>query len=776
MILRFYVPLFSLTLLLSAVLLFSVQPMFSKMVLPLLGGTPNVWNTSMLFFQVVLLAGYAYAHGTTRFLNVRLQGVLHLILLGIFAVVLPLGIPDGTRPPTTGNPSFWQLGLMAMSVGGPFFILAASAPMLQRWFAATKHKDADNPYFLYGASNLGSMSALLAYPFIIEPVLTLDGQSLSWSYGYGVLAILFAISYFSVFKGAASAQKSAAKKDEKLDEVITWPRRLRWILLAFIPSSMMLGVTTYITTDIASAPLLWILPLALYVGTFIVVFSRKEIVDKNLVSIVFLILVSVMFLSFSGWASSPLITIGFHLSIFLSAALLCHKELADARPSARYLTEFYLLMSFGGALGGFFNAIIAPNVFVHAIEYPLMIALTFFVRMSSDDSYNLKSLSTYFKDIFENKTFTKFLDGSSLNVLVILFCAITVFVVGKSVTAIILNFVIFICLINLITTRWAAAFCASLLLFLFPPGHAWELKSAEILHESRNFFGILRVVDDFSLNERFLLHGTTNHGTQSLNPSYNLEPLSYYSHNSPIRGIYNLIEDNPLPQKVAIAGLGIGVTACFQKDGREYDFFEIDPDVVRIAENREFFTFLSDCGSPYEITLGDARLTLAEETDGKYDMILLDAFSSDSIPIHLITREAIVMYLKKLKNNDGILVFNVTNRHVDLEPLLHATAKELGIYSYGHATTGGKLDGTDIAYYPAHFVALTPNSNHGEFLKIQGWGDTWERQRIRVWTDQYSDLVRVFGNKNSVKRFTEYHERVEAEKAEAQSDDSTSKN
>ena len=374
---RIYTSVYAVTLLLSAALLFVVQPMFSKMILPLLGGTSQVWNTAMVFFQLTLLAGYAYAHGTTRFLGVRPQAMLHIALLVLFIFVLPIAIPEGWEPPRDKDPTFWQLSLMLVSIGGPFFVLSGSAPMFQRWFAQTDHPDADNPYFLYGASNLGSMSALLAYPVIVEPLLSLNMQSLSWAIGYGLLAAMTCLCAFLVWPHASAPKKQA--KTTKKREKITWSRRLLWLALAAVPSSLMLGVTTYITTDIASVPLLWVIPLALYVGTFILVFARKQWIAKDRVIVLQGLLFLGLMAQLLGIELAAVYVVPFHIALFFFSALLCHMELAESRPGAENLTEFYLLMSVGGAIGGIFNALIAPQFFVIPLEYGLGLAASFIV-------------------------------------------------------------------------------------------------------------------------------------------------------------------------------------------------------------------------------------------------------------------------------------------------------------------------------------------------------------------------------------------------------------
>lgn len=751
--LRLYTPVYAITLLLSAALLFSVQPMFSKMILPLLGGTPQVWNTAMLFFQVLLLAGYAYAHGTSRFLNIRLQAALHLVLLCIFIVVLPFAIPEGTKPPFEDDPTFWQLGLMALVVGGPFFVLSGSAPMFQRWFAGTDHPDADNPYFLYGASNLGSMTSLLAYPFLIEPYFRLDEQSNLWMYGYFGLILCTLLAAILVW--SSNMRKDDAQTVEQNTEVLTWKQRGKWLLLSFLPSSLMLGVTTYITTDIASVPLLWILPLALYVGTFIIVFSRRNLINKKYLfiaqGILFALLITKTMVYFN---IPPFLFVTLHFVLFFVCALACHKELADSKPSAAHLTEFYLLMSLGGALGGVFNALIAPRVFVVPLEYAIVLIMIVFIRF-----WHVPEKS--FANIKDNAaTFIKQRDFNQILKFPVLITGLIILISFASMHAIKytnapLAVITLVMLATILHTRWALGVCVAVVLLMHPPGYMWQnsiIQDMKLL--DRNFFGVLRVVDS-SAGERILLHGTTNHGAQPLSEDYRLTPLSYYGKTSPLNDAFDILNEQDGEQRIAIIGLGIGVTACFQQDGRHFDFYEIDPDVVRIAQNTELFTYLSDCGSPYDIIMGDGRLTIQEKPEDYYDMILLDAFSSDNIPVHLLTLDAIEIYLHKLKPG-GILVMNISNNYMDIEPIMAATGDKLGITNIAKISEGTKIADTDLYTYTAHFFMFLENDDHLEFLKQRDWSEGMKRDGVRYWSDQYSNIVSVLGNDIAFKRYKEF--------------------
>lgn len=704
--------------------------MFSKMILPMLGGTPQVWNTAMLFFQICLLGGYAYAHATTAFLGVRKQAILHVLLLTVFTVVLPVAIPDGWAPPDGTDPTFWQLSLMAITVGGPFFVVSGSAPMLQRWFSTSNHKDADNPYFLYGASNLGSMSALILYPVLIEPALPIYQQSTTWMFGYFVLIMLTGVAAASVWKNNAKTQKTESVIDTS-DKEITMVLRIKWLILAAVPSSLMLGVTTHITTDIASVPLLWVMPLALYIGTFIIVFARKPIITGKQSHYIFGGLILILFITqtfLNGLKDTPIALIALHLTLFFFAALSCHSELSNSKPKAKHLTEFYLIMSLGGAIGGFFNAIIVPQYFIIPIEYPIILIAAMLLR-------------------FSNREKEPDLGGFGLTALIAsiaALCGIAPAFIGGNAgwLCIGLFLTISMCLLN---TRWAFTFIMSFALLgpqLYVP--LGIMSQEKITHQDRNFFGVIRILETEKI--RVLLHGTTNHGTQPLKKDHKLIKLSYYGHSSPLADVYDYFDTIDTKQNIGVIGLGIGVVACYQKDGRFFDFYEIDKEIADLAENPKYFTYLSDCGSPYKIILGDGRLKIEEKPDDTYDMILLDAFSSDNIPIHILTKEAIEIYLQKIKD-DGTLVFHITNRYLDLEPVLSNAAAKLNLLAVAKATKGQLIKEIDIKSNDSHFLVMTKNQNTINHLVKNGWSETIQRQGVKLWTDNHSNIVSVLDNK-----------------------------
>lgn len=750
---RLYIPVFSLTLLLSALLLFAVQPMFSRMILPLLGGTPQVWNTAMLFFQLCLLAGYGYAHGTSRFLSPRVQAGVQLVLLGAFFFVLPFGIPPGSHPPRDADPTLWQLSLMAASVGGPFFTLAASAPMLQRWFARSTHAQADNPYFLYGASNLGSMAALLAYPVLIEPLAGLDMQARLWMFGYAGLIAMTLIA-------AVLSRSATIRYVSSTHTRLGWGQRASWLLLSFIPSSLMLGVTTFITTDIATVPLLWILPLALYVGTFILVFARKPILSEQIITTLFglsLIVLVGLKVAFNYTPLNPFLLIGVHLSVFFFAALCCHTALVRAKPSADHLTEFYLFMSLGGALGGFFNAIIAPLFLIIPIEYGLLLGLAAFMRFYHDRYQSLGAVLG---------TLRLRLSASGLNALFIppvFYCALigVLALFNFSMSHKFLSYssaiTLGLCLVMLLKSRWLFGMMIVLLLALFPLGFYWGQNAYRaIIYQDRNFFGVLKVVDDQD-NLRVLLHGTTNHGTQSLDEAARLQPLSYYSFHGPLNDAVSLF-DRSGKQQAAVIGLGVGVTNCYARAGRHFDFYEIDPAIAAIAVNAELFTFMRDCGDDHDIILGDGRLTIAEKPDAFYDFIILDAFSSDNIPIHVMTVEAFDLYFRKLKDG-GAIIMNISNNYLDLEPVVGANAKALGVRALGKIDLGGTLPGTTVPYYPSHWMVLTKSDQVVSALEKKSWSAALFADEAKPWSDQYSNIISALGKRASETRYRALEEK-----------------
>lgn len=752
---KLYIPIFSLTLLLSAALLFSVQPMFAKMLLPLLGGTSSVWTTAMLFFQLTLLAGYAYAHGMARFFPVWLQSTIHVSLLIVFFFFLPFSISENSSPPSNQNPTLWQLTTMLFIVGGPFFVLSASAPLLQKWFSYSKHSDAKNPYFLYGASNLGSMASLLCYPFLIEPLFSLGNQSELWRSGYALLAIFTAFSAILILKERSTP--SEPKETPKSNERPSFKDRAYWLLLAFLPSSLMLGATTYITTDIASAPFLWIMPLALYVGTFIIVFSKHQLLSKDFISILqgicfaFLIVTVIAKITIH-----PFFFIGLHLITFFTCALYCHKELADKRPSANYLTEFYLIMSFGGALGGIFNSIIAPQLFFIPIEYSIILIAIAYLRVHERHTEILNIFTTTLKESVKKRSLDDILTLPVIASALLIFSAIlslNIMITSLSFLGILLFVALWIS-----RTRLALFSALFITLLINPPGYNWNvLDGGKVIQLHRNFYGVLRVTEHE--HKTVLLNGTTNHGSQPNTKEHQLVPIAYYSEHSPFNDFFEMLSHSK-GSKIAVVGLGVGVMSCLARQDQSIDYFEINPAVVEIAENKDLFTYLSGCKSTHQIFLGDGRLKLANRPNNFYDGILLDAFSSDNIPIHLLTTQAIKIYEQKLKS-DGVLAFHISNKYLDLEPILAAGAQETGFKSISKVTLGEKLKDLEIYSYPTHASIFVKSQEKVEFFKQRQWKNSKHFDKTVPWSDDYSNILSAIGTRT----LDEHLEKLEKKRA-----------
>jgi hypothetical protein len=660
----------ALALFISAGLLFVVQPMFAKMVLPLLGSAPSVWISCMVFFQAVLLAGYAYAHLTTAWLGARRQAALHCGLLLLPLFFLPIGIPNGWSPPVHENPVFWLLLLLSVSVGLPFFVISASAPILQSWFAAMGHASSKDPYFLYAASNGGSLVGLLSYPFLLEPNLRVIHQSQAWAAGYGLLLAVM-LGCAVILWRSSSVQVSESRSNDPSSGSGQKPiasDRLWWVALSFAPSSLLLGVTTFLTTDISPIPLLWVIPLALYLLTFILVFSRKPLLTHAAMVKALPILALPFFIILVFELKRPLwFLVSLHLVVFFVAAMVCHGELAKRRPPAEYLTEFYLWMSLGGVLGGLFNALAAPVLFKTVVEYPLALVLACSLRPSRSGR--------------RTQTLNASLD-IGIPVVVALLIASGFFALeaaGMQSVSLRMGMVMAISALLCFTQREAPIRCGLAMATMFLTASIlYGSGGGRVLHTERSFFGIHRVMLDPEEKFRLLFHGSTIHGVQKLDPAARLEPVSYYHEGSPISQVFAELRRGDARPPIAVVGLGAGTLACLGQSGQAFTFYEIDPAVERIARNSSYFTFLQECRGKPKVVLGDARLTLTTAPNHEYGLIVIDAFSSDSIPLHLLTREALRLYLDKLADR-GILAFHISNRYLDLRPVLSSLASDAGL-------------------------------------------------------------------------------------------------
>ncbi len=728
--------LYALTMFVSALLLFMVQPMFAMMVLPLLGGSPAVWNTTVVFYEVLLLVGYLYAHTTRRWLSPRAQLFFHGVLLILPLIVLPIGIPAGWIPPAATTPIPWLLALMSVAVGLPFLILSATSPLLQAWFSTTSHRSATDPYFLSVASNGGSLLALLAYPFLLQPRLSLAAQSRLWTAGYlGLVALLLAC-IVAVWRHGRQVVEvvHAAVPDRKPAEAVeplSVYRRCHWVLLAFAPSSLMLSVTTHLSTAIAPIPLLWVVPLALYLLTFILAFARRPLPPPWLTRRIFpyaILLLVVAFYVPATNAVKPLLVL--HLIVYFVIAMACHGILAEDRPPAHYLTEFYLWLAVGGALGGIFNSLVAPVLFHSVAEYPIVVVLACALlwQPGRDDPPRQRWLDLLLPAAL----------GGAMGVLVFVVQA-----QGWRTNWLVMSAVVGIPpVICFAFSRRALRFALGIGVLFFTYAQLLANPHGQVLFTERSFFGISQVQHNVQGQYHGLMHGRILHGVQSLDPARRDEPLSYYSAAGPIGQFFAAYTDGDAKQRVAVIGLGAGALACYRQPGQHWTFYEIDPTVVRIARDPQYFTFLHDCAPDERIVLGDARLSLSRVPEQSYDLMIFDAYSGDAVPVHLLTVEALKLYVTKLAPG-GVLAFHISNLFFDLRPVVANLAHELGLSAWMqiHPVTEEERE---RGRYASEWMVVARTAADLERLTQ----DTrWQRQDndpdLALWTDGFSNVLAV---------------------------------
>ena len=677
------VPVFVGTIFFSAFLLFGIQPMFTKMVLPRLGGSPAVWSVAMVFFQAMLLAGYGYAHLLVSRLGVRQAALVHLgLMVLVIAIALPIGIAAGyERPPETGE-SLWVMMLFISSVGLPFFAVSANGPLLQAWFARSGHPQAHDPYFLYAASNIGSFLALIAYPFAIEPFLALSMQARGWTWGFALL-----LAGIAACAGLVVGRMTTKPEVEAAATVPAAPvparMRAAWVGYAFVPSALLVAVTAHISTDVAAAPLLWVIPLALFLLTFTLVFQSRPLLPHALIlRIHYVMFFPALVVVASHQLMEWWLALSVHLTIFFITAMVAHGELVKRRPPAEKLTEFYFWMSFGGVLGGLFAGLLAPAIFSTVAEYPLLLIAGFACR----------------PDILRAQS-------------------------------------------NLLRRTILPFICAVIGIFIL-------VGDAQNQNSFRSFFGVNRVTYSPDKAYRILAHGTTIHGAQRILNDDGTpftgppEPLTYYFRGGSIASAIDSARTvfGGRLGKVAAVGLGTGSLACHVKPGEAWSFYEIDAKVVEIARNPAFFRFLSDCAPTAPVVVGDARLTLADVPDHSLDLIVVDAFSSDAIPSHLMTVEAMGIYLQKLTPR-GVAMFHISNRNMELAPIVAAIGASHGLQTIVRidADSAVNLARNEARSYVA---VVTKTQDHvDQLLATPRWQLRQPDPAIRPWTDDYADII-----------------------------------
>ncbi|MBI4632808.1 MAG: fused MFS/spermidine synthase [Deltaproteobacteria bacterium] len=741
---------FSLALFLSAGLLFLVEPIIAKMILPLLGGTPAVWNTCMMFFQAVLLAGYYYAHISGSKARINRQILIHLVVSVAACAVLPISISRHWAPSSEGSPIGYILLLLLISVGLPFFILSSNSLLLQKWFADTGHPSAKDPYFLYSASNLGSMLALISYPTVIEPYFRLAEQSRAWSWGYVVLLAFTVLCAWLTRKYLVPEGQGTGNSEGAACIVADSPlpllRRCSWILLAFVPSSLMLGVTTFLSTDVAAVPLFWIIPLSLYLLSFIIVFARiPAVVHRGMLLLMPLSVTALIVVTFSDLAIPKWIVFIFHLVNFFVYCMVCHGEIARSRPATHHLTEFYLSISIGGVLGGIFNALIAPVAFSTVLEYPLVLILGAMLlpvrnRKTIPVPRRWKEGLLYVGIplvlVLLTYWFAKTLRADSLSL-----AAIAALLDVKTRT------------LFLIGTFGSLALLCGALVFLKRPllfgiGIAAVLMTLvvskdldrDIVHRERSFYGVLTVERTSDGEFMSLYHGTTLHGKEWITPDKHSDPLTYYHPQGPVGQVFSEFSGDRRKTRIAVTGLGAGTIAAYAEAGQEIDFYEIDPAVRMIAINTGFFSYLTDCRARWRIILGDARLTMTKAPPHHYGIIILDAFSSDAIPVHLLTREAVALYFSKL-SPDGVLLVHISNRYVNLAPILGRLADDSGLacmISSDREELGNEKSASTWV------LLARRETDFGALARSALWGKIRLQKTVKTWTDDFSDILSIF--------------------------------
>lgn len=846
-------PVFALALFSSAALIFVLQPLFARMVTPMLGGSPQVWNTSMAFFQAALLLGYLYAHLLARVKDLRIQAGVHILVLLVAWFVLPVHVTTALGPPTSDHPALWLVGVLALSVGAPFAAASATAPLLQSWYARSGRADANDPYYLYAASNLGSFGGLLAYPALIEPLLGAQEQSVAWSAAYVVVGAMIALAAVMVLNANGEGPKPLAHTAAPP----SWRERGYWVAAAAVPSAMSLGVTLYISTDVASAPMLWVIPLALYLLTFVLAFMKGSEKLEGATLLIHPVALALMIASYYA-AGSWVLSASLILAGFFFSALICHLAVSRSRPSADRLTEFYLFVSLGGVLGGAFAAFIAPLIFNNVYEFPLAMAAaclfrprtgTDMPRLSDaalaaavtagvlslllvrvqplesiiilgalgaaaamiaagwgDDSrpapyryallgigavhsiiviwiaFNISStisrtpveggeqlavmapwswlllissflvLSLAVHGTIQTRRDNKRLSDFAFGVVIPSSILLIMLVIGgermartESLTIMGLLF----CGLAIFLNRGHPITLAAIVTIAFGLIFMEDARGGRIIHQERTFFGVLRT-RQYEVNDpqvpplRVLLHGTTLHGAQMIGPEFSRQPLTYYHPRTALGEAIVAGLSMHEHSRLALIGLGTGSTACLMRPDDQLTIYEIDPEVVRLAARPgEEFTFVQQCQPNANVVIGDARLQIANAPDGAYDVIVVDAFSSDAIPAHLLTREAIALYLSKVSEN-GIVILHLSNRNLALVSEAARVVHDLNAPAIYRATPAFNLPPA-VVYGATAASAMIVARNPQTIAAIpttNNWR-VFEAPPGRPWTDDYINMPRA---------------------------------
>ncbi|HTW64976.1 MAG TPA: fused MFS/spermidine synthase [Bryobacteraceae bacterium] len=675
------------TIFLSAFLLFAVQPMIGKIILPWFGGSAAVWSTCLMFFQSALLAGYLYAHWSTTSLKPKKQAMLHIGLLAVSLALLPILPSPSWKPSHPGDPSLRILLLLAATIGLPYILLSTTSPLLQAWYVAAK--PGAIPYRLFALSNFGSLLALLSYPVLVEPVFTTHSQAYGWSGIYVIFGLVCAVVAWVALRSSPTQPPALARPAPSQTPPPTWKIRVLWAALAACSSVLLLAITNHLSQNVAPIPFLWVLPLGAYLLSFILCFERDKVYHRGV--FLPLLIIALDGAAYATYANEGNPNIAWAIPTFVAAlfigCMVCHGELVRLKPDPRHLTGFYLMISLGGAIGGVFVAIIAPHVFHTYLELPLSMvacaALAAGVLWIAPEKWK-----------------------------------------GKiPVTAVRIGM---------------AAFTVGLAIHL---GYEKHVSDQRFRQSERNFYGVLRVRDIPQSEEetavRRLIHGTINHGEQLLDPARRDQPTSYYGPYSGLGRALGYLQKRE-PVRVAVIGLGAGVTASYCRPGDFFRFYEINPLALSIAST--WFTFLHDCKADHAVLLGDARLTLEAQPSQHFDLMAIDAFSSDAIPVHLLTHEAFALYFRHLKPA-GILAVHVSNRYLDLVPVVSRNARAFG----KTAIDVDDQDEEEDYFSDSDWVLVSADAAifRDSAFKSSSVTPARYRPNLRPWTDDYSNLFQI---------------------------------
>jgi hypothetical protein len=656
-------------------------------------------------------------------------------------MALPLGLPDNVNPPTESDPTFWLISTLFLAIGLPFFVISTTSTLIQKWFSNIGLSSSKDPYFLYAASNIGSLIALLSYPFFIEPGIGLENQKMYWGSGYILLCVLIlscAVLFWKVSKKYQDSTANTVIPEEDVPE-LTLQKKLYWLILALVPSSLLLGLTNFISTDIASVPLLWVIPLTLYLLSFVIVFSKWGAKVHGLMVIIqpFVLLPFIAYSLINPAILPYWVNLALHLAAFFLAIMVCHGELAKNRPHTRFLTDFYLIMSFAGMLGGMFNTFVAPFIFDSVYEYPIMIiaALMLRPRLRQSEHPWLQQLGM-----------------DALFPLIIFIAGLSIYFttdnIGQYIDSIGASLILLAGLNYSFRDRPTTLALSTAVLIFFTMGLHGVLSST--IFQERTFFGVMSVRNSTLLNEkgqpekyREFYHGTTKHGAQRLPRHLQQTPLTYFSRQGPIGQLFAEYNDQNDAWNIAVVGLGAGTLSCYAKKEQDWIFYELDPGIVDVAENPKYFTYLKNCGHKITMKVGDARLSIVKEPDQRLDLLIIDAFSSDAIPTHLLTQEAFDLYFSKIKPN-GILAFHITNRHLALKKVLSDHSQTMKIPALIQEF---KPQNPPPLVVATDWVVMAKNEQVLEPLRQSNLGH-WQKMPLyfglKSWTDDFTNIIDIW--------------------------------